>query len=68
MNVAGHGDSDGVYLFIWRQSPKELIRVSARGKAKAKTHFRRAEDLSIEMVPNEVTMQENGISSMDFHS
>eukprot|EP00971_Amphidinium_carterae_P174795 3464786-Amphidinium_carterae.1 len=68
INAAGHGDSDGVYLLIWRQSPKELIRVSAHRKVKAKIHFWRAEDLSIEMVPDEVTMQERGISSMDFHS
>eukprot|EP00971_Amphidinium_carterae_P221769 4402348-Amphidinium_carterae.1 len=24
-NAAGLGDSDGAYLLIWRQSPKELI-------------------------------------------
>eukprot|EP00971_Amphidinium_carterae_P059836 1183670-Amphidinium_carterae.1 len=32
MDAAGHGDSDGVYLLIRRQSPKELIGVAARGK------------------------------------
>eukprot|EP00971_Amphidinium_carterae_P290279 5763548-Amphidinium_carterae.1 len=53
LDAAGLGDSDGAYLLIWRQSPKELIRASARGQVTAKTHFLRAEDVSIELMPNE---------------
>eukprot|EP00971_Amphidinium_carterae_P008532 168373-Amphidinium_carterae.1 len=62
MDAAGLRDSDGAYLLIWRQSPKELIGVSARGKVPAKVHFWRSEDLNIEMVP------EDGISNIDFHA
>eukprot|EP00971_Amphidinium_carterae_P120808 2393536-Amphidinium_carterae.1 len=29
---AGIADTDGAYLLIWRQSPKQLIEVSARVK------------------------------------
>eukprot|EP00971_Amphidinium_carterae_P122568 2426734-Amphidinium_carterae.1 len=62
MDAAGLEDSDGAYLLIWRQSPKELIGVSAREKVAAKVQLWRSEDLNIEMVP------ESGISSIDFHA
>eukprot|EP00971_Amphidinium_carterae_P023228 458292-Amphidinium_carterae.1 len=68
LNVAGHGDPDGAYLLIWGQSPKELIRTSALGSVKARTYFRRAEDLSFELIPDESQMQEDQIRSMAFHS
>eukprot|EP00971_Amphidinium_carterae_P271519 5387179-Amphidinium_carterae.1 len=54
--------SDGAYLLIWRQSPKEMIKVAACGKVTAKVHFWRSEDLSIELVP------ESGSHNIDFHA
>eukprot|EP00971_Amphidinium_carterae_P182690 3625563-Amphidinium_carterae.1 len=36
LGAAGLEDADGAYLLIWRQSPRELIRVSARGQVTAK--------------------------------
>eukprot|EP00971_Amphidinium_carterae_P089901 1779818-Amphidinium_carterae.1 len=42
-------DTDGAYLMIWRQSPKQLITESARKKVTAKFDFWRSEDVSIEM-------------------
>eukprot|EP00971_Amphidinium_carterae_P147003 2913252-Amphidinium_carterae.1 len=55
-------DTDSAYLLIWRQSPKQLIEVSARKKVTAKFDFWRSEDLSIEMVP------ESGSHNIDFHA
>eukprot|EP00971_Amphidinium_carterae_P034041 670249-Amphidinium_carterae.1 len=59
---AGLEDADGAHLLIWRQSPKEMIKLATRGKVTAKVHFWRSEDLSFEMVP------ESGCHNIDFHS
>eukprot|EP00971_Amphidinium_carterae_P309240 6145165-Amphidinium_carterae.1 len=42
-------DTEGAYLLIWRQSPKQLIETSARKVVTAKFDFWKSEDVSIEM-------------------
>eukprot|EP00971_Amphidinium_carterae_P102703 2032975-Amphidinium_carterae.1 len=42
LDAAGLEDSDEAYLLIWRQSPRELIRLSTRGQVTAKVHFWRS--------------------------
>eukprot|EP00971_Amphidinium_carterae_P021371 421782-Amphidinium_carterae.1 len=64
LDAAGLGDSDGAYLLIWRQSTKELNKLSTRTQVTAKVHFWTSEDLSIELMPDEGS----DTNSMDFRS
>eukprot|EP00971_Amphidinium_carterae_P129170 2558615-Amphidinium_carterae.1 len=63
---ADHGDDVSAYLLVWKQSPAELLRLGTLAHTSPTIYYRRAEDLSLELIPDTESMNEAGVETIAF--
>eukprot|EP00971_Amphidinium_carterae_P189990 3771508-Amphidinium_carterae.1 len=57
-----HADEAEVYLMVWRQAPAKMVRQGMLSHTNATLYYRRAEDVSMELLLDFESMADVGVN------
>eukprot|EP00971_Amphidinium_carterae_P144435 2862311-Amphidinium_carterae.5 len=67
---ANHGDNTSAYLMVWKQSPSEtqILRLEVLAHTNPTIYYRRAEDFSVELIPDTELMHEVSFETINLRT